>query len=325
MARLNELTTAQKPLLIDLQRAAPSLTTFFKRLGPFSEASRPSFRSLGDMSTAGLKAVRDSSDEIQTLRQFAQDAPAVGKPLRQFLQVADNRDRESHWPDKRAAESAPPAPDPTSNANGKSFTGMESFWNYFFWQPLALNEFDAIGHVLRVLLFVGTECAPYTSDARPKANGGTDKTQKLYEDCNSSMGPYQPGITARDPTDPDNIDNGAPGGKSTTNGTASAKSSSSSSRSIPAATSLDSNAGKPAATTPLPGQTDPSRPHVTLPPQLQELIDALKGHPAPGAPSLPDTSQTQQQVQQQLQQLQQQGDVPSGPSPDQLLNFLLAP
>jgi ABC-type transporter Mla subunit MlaD len=316
MARLNDLTTQQRPLLADLQRAAPSLNTFFKELGPFSEASRPAFRSLGDMSKAGLTAVRDSTDEIKTLRQFAQDAPAVGKPLRQFLQVADNRDRSSHWPDVRAAESAPPAPDPTANVQGKSFTGMEAFWNYFYWQPLALNEFDNIGHVLRALLFVGTECAPYTADARLQANGGTAATEKLYKDCNSSMGPFQPGITATDPTDKNGGANGAPGSTSSV-----------SSSPVPKANSLDKQVGQPAATTPLPGQIDPSRPHVTLPPQLQDLLNALRGHPAPGAPSLPNAGQVSPQVQQQLQQLQQQqgqNGAPS-PSPSDMLNFLLSP
>ena len=41
MARLGELADEQTPLLADLQRAAPDLDTFFTRVGPFSEASRP--------------------------------------------------------------------------------------------------------------------------------------------------------------------------------------------------------------------------------------------------------------------------------------------
>ena len=53
MARLEELTDAQTPLLEDLRRASPALTELFTRLGPFSEASRPAFRSLGEASRAG--------------------------------------------------------------------------------------------------------------------------------------------------------------------------------------------------------------------------------------------------------------------------------
>ncbi|MFL5885675.1 MAG: MlaD family protein [Thermoleophilaceae bacterium] len=308
MARLNDLTNQQRPLLSDLHRAAPDLTTFFERLGPFSEASRPSFRSLGTLSTSGLRAVRDSSDEIKTLREFAQDAPGVGKPLRQFLQVADNRNRESHWPDIRAAQTAPPAPDPTSDAKGKSFTGMESFWNYIYWQALALNEFDSVSHYLRVAAFPGTECGQYQTDVRPIANGGTAKSQSIGDICNSYMGPYQPGINTCDPTDKDAVDNGCAGGKSSvTNGPGPAKATNGKGSKLPAFNSLDPNAGKRAATTPLPGQINPSVPHVTLPPQIQDLMQSL-GAKGPQAPSVPG------------------GQAPSGaPSADQLLNFLLAP
>jgi phospholipid/cholesterol/gamma-HCH transport system substrate-binding protein len=310
MTRLNELTVQQRPLLADLQRAAPDLTTFFKELGPFSEASRPAFRSLGGLSTSGLRAVRDSSDEIATLRQFAKDAPGVGKPLRQFLQVADDRNRERHWPDVRAMETAPPAPDPTSDARGKSFTGMESFWNYIFWQGQAINEFDTVGHYLRILAQVGTECGVVTGDARPIANGGTAKSQNLGNLCNSYMGPYQPGINTRDPTDKNHIDDGSLGGKSTTNGTAKVGNASSKNV-LPKANSLDSKVGQPAATTPLPGQIDPSQPHVVMPPQLQELMNSLSGKGPSGPSSLP-TGQSSQ--------------LPNGaPSSDQLLGFLLSP
>ena len=44
MARLGELADEQTPLLADLERAAPDLDTFFTRVGPFSEASRPAVR-----------------------------------------------------------------------------------------------------------------------------------------------------------------------------------------------------------------------------------------------------------------------------------------
>ena len=44
------------PLLQKLQASAPDLTTLFTRLGPFSNASRPAFRSLGALSTIGSTA-----------------------------------------------------------------------------------------------------------------------------------------------------------------------------------------------------------------------------------------------------------------------------
>ena len=170
MARLGELTDAQTPLLQKLQASAPQLTTLFTRLGPFSNASRPAFRSLGELSTIGSKALRDSADEVATLRRLAADAPATAKPLRQFLQTLDNRGR-AFDKDPRATATAPPAPDP-AQANGKGFTGMEGILNYFYWQTLALNEFDSVGHFLRVLGLDDEQCSPSTNDVRPAGMGG---------------------------------------------------------------------------------------------------------------------------------------------------------
>jgi len=63
--------------------------------------------------------------------------------------------------------------------------------------------------------------------------------------------------------------------------------------------------------TPLPGQVDPSRPHVVLPPQLQGLVDQLSGRaPQIQAPSTPSA---------------QSPSAPSAPSAGQLLDFLLSP
>ena len=64
MAKLGNLADQQTPLLSDLHRAAPDLNTFFKRLGPFSEASRPAFKSLGQTSLVGRKALNDSRREV---------------------------------------------------------------------------------------------------------------------------------------------------------------------------------------------------------------------------------------------------------------------
>ncbi len=74
---------------------------------------------------------------------------------------------------------------------------MEAFWNYAYWQTLAINPFDSLGHVLRGLFILGSPCANYqTGDGY-----GTDpKTTDLFKKCNSWLGPYQPGVNAKDPT-----------------------------------------------------------------------------------------------------------------------------
>jgi ABC-type transporter Mla subunit MlaD len=281
MQRLGELTDEQTPLLRDLQRAAPGLDTFFTRLGPFAEASRPSFRSLGDSSDKGLRAIRASSDEINELRLLAANAPRLGKPLRQLLQTADDRSRGR--PDTRAAQSAPPSPDPTSIANSDrtAFTAMESVWNYVYWQTLSINEFDSISHVLRVLLIMGSECAPY-------ANAEQAKDKARQEHCNAWLGPYQPGVNAPDPTED---------GGSTPKATRAKKG------------EKTRGAGQPEAL-PTPGQPDPSRPEVVLPPGLQGVQNDARNqvqHP-PSTPAAPSPG----------------GESPQ-PAPDQLLDFLLSP
>jgi ABC-type transporter Mla subunit MlaD len=288
MQRLGELTDEQTPLLRDLQRAAPGLNTFFNRLGPFAQASRPAIRSLGDTSDKGIRAIRASSDEITALRQLAANAPRLGRPLRQLLQTADDRSRGR--PDTRAAQSAPPNPDPTSIANSDrtAFTAMESVWNYIFWQTLAINEFDSVSHFLHVLLVVGSECAPY-------ANAEQAKNKSRQEHCNSWLGPFQPGINAPDPTER--------GGTDALTPTRAKKG------------EKTRKAGDPEAL-PDPGQRDPSRPEVVLPPGLQGVQNdgrraASGGNSQGSAPTAPTEG------------------APSGgspqPAPDQLLDFLLAP
>lgn len=274
MLRLGELTDEQTPLLRDLERAAPGLNTFFTRLGPFSEASRPAFRSLGAMSDKGSRSVRASSDEIDELRRLAANAPRLGKPLRQLLQTLDDRSRGR--PDTRAAATAPPSPDPTSIAKSRrtAFTGFESVWNYFFWQTLSINEFDSLSHVLRVLLVVGSECAPY-------ANAEQAKDKERQEKCNSYLGPYQPGVNAKDPTE----DGG------------------SSAKATRAQKGEKRGAGDPEAL-PDPGERDPSKPQVVLPPGLQDVQNDARSQAQGSQSTVGESAQ---------------------PAPDQLLDFLLAP
>jgi phospholipid/cholesterol/gamma-HCH transport system substrate-binding protein len=275
MAKLGDLADQQTPLLTDLQRSAPDLNTFFQRLGPLTEASRPAFKSLGQASLKGRKALGDSRREVDQLAALSSDAPQLAKPLRQFLQTMDDRGR-SVMSDPRAAASAPPAPDPTAYHKGQGFTGMEAFWNYAYWQTLAINPFDSVGHVLRGLFILGSPCANYqTGDGY-----GTDqKVTDLFKKCNSWLGPYQPGVNAKDPTGEVKSSAGA---KSKTNASQPGR-------------------GAPEAK-PQPGQPDISKPQITLPPEVQQLLDTLK---VPGtSPKLPQIpGQLPQDLQQQLQQL----------------------
>ena len=303
MVRLGELADAQTPLLRDLQRAAPSLTEFFTRLGPFADASRPAFRSLGRTADVGSRAFRHSAEEIAALEQVAKSAPGLAKPLRQLLQTSDDPKRHPDN-DPRAAATAPPSPDNNSNAKQggkrKGFTAMESLLNYIFWQTLAVNEFDSLSHLLRVAAYQIPDCSNIQNDLRGPEMGGSEDQAAIRRKCNSYLGPFQPGITDPDPTDPD-------GGKLTGAQKVAARGTKLK-PTKPSKLGERRGAGQPRAL-PLPGQVDPSKPQVVLPPAVQELVDRLqRGLPPPKDSKLPNVP-----------------GLPRGAAPDQMLDFLLSP
>ena len=275
MVELRNLTDEQIPLLRDLREAAPSLEAFLDELGPFSEASRPAFRSLGRMSRVGSRALDRSQEEIETLSELADDAGPLGKQLRQFLQTLDTRARAVNK-DPRARDTDPPAPDPTHIPDGarQGFTGFENFWNYFYWQPLAINAFDQLGSILRVIGFEG-HCAPYQ----------VDPTSEDQQECASYLGPYQPGIhepigggldDTVDPDPTDRNDDGIPDEFAGQFQPASAEGRSRARRRDAADSQPATGRGAPEAK-PEPGRPDPSQPQVVLPPSLDELLDSLTG------------------------------------------------
>jgi ABC-type transporter Mla subunit MlaD len=189
MAELGATAERQIPTLRKLGRAAPELDAFLRATEPFARSSHGSIDDLGDAAEAGRGAIRESRQEVRTLRSLSSFAPRLAKPLRQFLQALDDRRRSTEH-DPQAEGVAPPAPDKTAYRSGQGFTGMEALWNYFYYQTLAINAFDEFGHLLRIVLFA-RPCGPY--------NPKPDKEE--IEQCNSWLGPFQPGVTHPDPTD----------------------------------------------------------------------------------------------------------------------------
>jgi ABC-type transporter Mla subunit MlaD len=298
MARLGELADEQTPLLADLRQAAPDLDTFFTRIGPFSEASRPAIRSLGEMGEVGTRAFNEGKQEIAELRRLSVNAPGFAKPLRQFLQTIDDRKRAIE-PDVRAKETAPPAPDPTAIANEGGFTGMEAIWNFFYWQTLSINMLDDDAHMLRASLTAAPDCIEWRNEP-PK----TPADQDTFKRCNSYLGPNQPGIMSPDPL------------------------------AGPNAASLRAQSGQPASKLgeqrgegqpeagPLPGQRDLSKPQVVIPPDLQRLLDSLSQRQLrqldPGDLTSPD------QLRDELRSIGAPAPA-SEQTTGQLLDYLLAP
>jgi ABC-type transporter Mla subunit MlaD len=192
MGRLGELATAQVPLLRNLEASSDELDTFLLRLRPFATDGTPALQALGDAAGEGVRAVRETQDDLEELRLLAKDAPGLAKPLRQFLQTIDERARGVE-PDPRAPATDPPAGDKTHiSGEAGGFTGMEAVWNYFYWQGLSTNALDDVGHVLRLNVLVGP-CGGYEV-VRDATN------QARFDPCRQWLGPHQPGINAPDPT-----------------------------------------------------------------------------------------------------------------------------
>jgi ABC-type transporter Mla subunit MlaD len=272
MARLEQLIDTQNPLLNELRAASPSLETFFRRLGPFSQASRPALDSLGEASRAGTRAFREGAQEIRELSNLAPKARPTFRPLRQFLQTMDDRRRAIDSDDNRAMVNGPPPPDPTNIGSGdkRGFTGLESIWNYPFWQGQSINGYDEIGHLLRVSVFLDPDCSQTQTDLKPNEDAND---RRILEKCSQWLGPSLPGINAPD---------------FTTNSAQLAELRRESER--PAARLGERRqAGQPEAG-PLPGQRDISQPQVTLPPRVQELLDQLAPQRG-GAPRTPSAPQ----------------------------------
>jgi ABC-type transporter Mla subunit MlaD len=299
MARLGELADEQTPLMADLRRAAPDLDTFFTRVGPFSEASRPAVRSLGEAGEVGTRAFREGRQEIAELRTLAAGAPAMAKPLRQFLQTSDDR-RRAIEDDPRAKATAPPAPDPTAIPDKGGFTAFEGIWNYFYWQTLSINMLDDTAHMLRAGLTIAPDCSRWRNEP-PK----TPADEEMFERCNSYLGPNQPGIYSPDPLD----DGSNP----------SAARLRAESGQPPSAPGEQRGEGQPEAG-PLPGQPDLSQPQIALPPPVQELLDSLTPEQRQELPQELPTNP--EQLQQELEQL---GAPATDQTTGQLLDYLLAP
>ncbi len=191
MAELGRTADAQRPALANLSASAPQLKRFFNDLVPFSQASTPSFRSLGQASIIGRQAAAAARPTVGLLNSFSQKTPEVGKNLAIILENLDDP--------KRAVERNTNADDQTGRKN-TGYTGLEALLQYVFNQSVAINSFDNNGqHLLRVNAFVDNICSPYTDTALLKKDLTDKDPNKLAQAkrCLSYLGPNQPGFKGR--------------------------------------------------------------------------------------------------------------------------------
>jgi ABC-type transporter Mla subunit MlaD len=298
LAQLDATATEQIPFLRRMHAAAPDFYRLLKALEPFSDASRDSTRALGEAAVVGKKALTESAEEIEELRELSEDAPRLAKPLRQFLQTIDDRER-SVDDDPLHELLAPPAPDKTAAQEGEGFTGMEAILNYVYWQTLGINGFDRASHFLRIVL-LQNDCSSYQNAP----------DEHLIELCSTGVGPYQPCIEAQVPGLAEGPTSLVHDGRDLCDYKQALEGEGAGVGEPAANTDDDSRLGRrrtrgqPEAP-PLPGQRDISKPQITLPPQIQELLHGITTTPTvPKPPGL---------------------GADDNPDADTLLDYLLSP
>ena len=259
----------------------------------------------------GTTAFQHGSEEVRELLELSKDAPGFAKPLRQFLETMDDRDRAIES-DARAKASAPPEPDPTAipdDANFRGlapqggFTGLEGVWDYVYWQTLSINMLDDVGHIVRLGLTVTPDCSELHN--QPPQNA---EEEAVFKKCNQWIGAHQPGVNECDFSIADcgdqadqqsglgSPDNPNPPSKRNRG--------------------VETRGPGELEAPPIPGKPDPSLPHVNLPPLVKELIEKL-------APEKLTPEKVPDNLKDKLPELPQLSDPQ--PSPETLLDFLLTP
>jgi ABC-type transporter Mla subunit MlaD len=189
MAELNSVAVQGTPLAANLRRAAPGLTTLSRNLPNFNPAATDAVVSLGKSSVVGQRALRKGRDEVRALRDAARNSAPVAEDLANFLLDIDDP--------KRAVEVDARAARDTNRKAPTGYTGMEGLLNYLYYQTLAINQYDEIGHFLHfTIMEVGTgPCADYNAGPTvPSASGGDTTSIADAHRCVAWLGPNQPGI-----------------------------------------------------------------------------------------------------------------------------------
>jgi len=185
LADLGAAADANEPVLANLNASSGQIDRLFTDLVPFSRAAKPAVKSLGQASVTGRQAVNAAGPTVANLNQFAKPTPELAQNLSIVLHDLDTQGK--------AVESNPSGP------GGRGYSGLEALLQYVFNQTNAIDYFGQFGHILALDVFVN-ECSPYQTPATVASN------LKLYgssfRQCYSWLGPNQPGVNERDPSDP---------------------------------------------------------------------------------------------------------------------------
>jgi virulence factor Mce-like protein len=184
LQKLDAATTANTPVLENLNAASGQLDRLFKDLPAFANSARPAIKALGTASVTGRQAVIAAQPAVANLNRFAVHTPELAQNLGIVLQSLDTQ--------ADAVEKDPRSP------GGKGFSGLEALLGYVFNQTLAINTYSQYGHMLAVDAFVSAMCTPYANPATIASS--LKQYGSAYRSCYSWLGPNQPGVNETDPT-----------------------------------------------------------------------------------------------------------------------------
>jgi virulence factor Mce-like protein len=188
MAALGRTADTQGPALETLGQNATQLKRFFDELGPFSEASRPALRALGQAGRVGSSAAKPATATVNQLNTFAKGAPELGQNLAIILEHLDDRGNTVEY-DKRAAQQQG-VPEPSG------YSGLEGLLQYVLDQATSTNIYDQSTHILAVQADEGGECRTY-KDA-DSVRGNEPEKVALRKQCQAKTGPNAPGVDTID-------------------------------------------------------------------------------------------------------------------------------
>ncbi|MGE4427504.1 MAG: MlaD family protein [Solirubrobacteraceae bacterium] len=168
MRRLTELSRETERTMATLRTAAPGATTLLTRLRTFSDGSTEPVRRLGAASERGRTALLGVQPTLRRLETLLTDAEPVLGLARELLESL------------------------------RTTGGTRRILDYSFFQGMAINGFDDIGHFLRVGLIL-TKCSSYStapvqgcvSDFKPGAKAGTQLARTATEGVGPDATPEQ--------------------------------------------------------------------------------------------------------------------------------------
>jgi len=133
MAALSRLSRQGTPVLRDLRASAPAGTELLRAIAPFAREARGPLKDLGRTADVGRAALRKADPVVAELRRVASSTRTVlddARPLTESL------DRSG---------------------------GFRRVLDYIFFQTLAINAYDDVGHYLRINLILN-QCSAYVTE-----------------------------------------------------------------------------------------------------------------------------------------------------------------